>query len=235
MNEQKDPREFTPQEKLAAALVAALAEMPEVGTDSTAKIDSRKGAKSSFSYQYASLQSILRAVRPVLAKHGLGIVQVFEGEHLITTLVHSGGGMLSSGGAPCAGDKADVREWGKRATYARRYAICALLGLAPDKDVDGAPSKQLEPLAGGVKDTPPVHEVQARIEAGFKKLGFTRQQQDAMWEQHPNDPDGLLLRLLEIAKGRAAGSATFSPDEAGREAFEDAVDATADAAAQGRL
>ena len=206
MNEPKNPREFTPQEKLAAALVAALAEMPEVGTDSTAKIDSRKGAKSSFSYQYASLQSILRAVRPVLAKHGLGIVQVFEGEHLITTLVHSGGGMLSSGGAPCAGDKADVREWGKRATYARRYAICALLGLAPDKDVDGAPAQPPPPTdAQPPADAPPEEVVIERIEKGFAKLNITKEEQADLWVQFQNRPDDLLIELLEMARREKTG------------------------------
>ena len=232
-NEQRDNRPFTAQEKMYAAVAAAQAEFPEIGCDSTAKIQSKKGAGSSYSYRYASLQSILKAVRPALAKHGLAVLQFFAGDRLQTAIIHSGGGMLSSEGAPMPAPSAGaIQDWGKVVTYQRRYALCALLGLAPDKDVDGAVAQPPAPPAGGVADAPPVVEVQGRIQAGFAKLGMTQQQQDALWEQHHNDPDGLLRRLLEIAKGRSAGSRVFSPDEEGREAFEDAVDATADAAVE---
>ena len=212
MDEPQGGRPFSPQEKMAAALVAAINEMPEVGTDSRAKIDSKKGAKSSFSYQYASLQSILRAVRPVLAKHGLAVVQMFDGDTLQTTLVHSGGAMMTSPGAPCAGDAVDVREWGKRATYARRYAICALLGLAPDKDVDGAPAQPAPPPqapppteAQPPADAPPEEVVIERIEKGFRKLNITKEEQADLWTQYQYRPDDLLLELLDMARREKAG------------------------------
>ena len=207
MNEQQpERREFTPQEKMAAALVAALAEMPEIGTDSKAKIDSKKGAKSSFTYQYASLQSILKVVRPVLAKHGLGIVQFFNDDRLQTYIVHSGGAMMSSNGAPCPGDANDIREWGKRATYARRFGICAALGLAPDKDVDGAPSQSGPPAAPPPTDVRPPADapseevVLERIEKGFQFLGLDKQEQADLWTEFTHRPDELLLRLQEMAR-----------------------------------
>ena len=207
MNEPKNPREFTPQEKLAAALVAALAEIPEIGTDS--KADSGK-----YKYQYPSLQMVLRHVKPHLKKHGLAVIQQFDGDRLQTTLIHEGGAMLTSPGAPCPADgvdakgRPDFREWGKRATYARRHSLLAACGLQGDPDLDGddlAPQGPPPTDAQPPADAPPEEVVIERIEKGFAKLNITKEEQADLWEQFQNRPDDLLIELLEMARREKTG------------------------------
>ena len=217
-------REFSPQEKLAAALVAALAEMPEIGTD-------KKADLGKYKIDYLRLPTLLKHVKPILAKHGLGIVQQFNGDKLQTTLIHAGGAVLTSEGAPVAPNP-DPKKWGANASYARRYALCAMCGIAPDPDVDGDALQPAGPPAGGVADAPSAEEVEMRIAKGFEYLNLTQQQRKALREQHQRDPDGLLRRLLEMVHARSAGVQTFPPTDEGREQFDAAVDATADAAVQ---
>lgn len=124
-----------------AAFVAAQAELTNPHKDKTANI------KAGFSYTYADLATILDHVRPVLARHGLAVSQnVTEADGgrlaVSTTLVHDSGEVLTFG--PLVGDSG--RDWqglGSAITYARRYALCAALGIAADDDDDAqtAPSK----------------------------------------------------------------------------------------------
>ena len=96
-----------------------------------------------FKSRYADLHSVLVAVRPVLARHGLAITQtisVREGQvHplLETTLLHSSGAYFNST-VPLAVTKAGPQEFGSVMSYLRRYSLMALLGIAgADDDDDG--------------------------------------------------------------------------------------------------
>lgn len=140
---------------LNAALVAAMADMSGIGRDKTAKVEMKGGG--SYSYKYTDLATVFDHVRPILAKHGLGIVQDVQGLQggmigVSTILVHGASGErmifgplpMPSGGTPQA--------LGSAITYARRYALLAALGIATEDD-DGqtARTEQLAP-------TPPVSE-----------------------------------------------------------------------------
>ena len=177
---------------LMKALVAALNEMPEVGTDKQADL-------GKYRIDYLRLPTLLKIVKPVLAKHGLAVMQMFEGDRLKTVIVHEGGATMTSAGAPVPAN-ADLKKWGAGASYARRYALCAALGLAPDPDVDG------DALPGAVEDAPPEAAVRASIERGFDALELSAQQRAALLEQHQNDPDGLLERLREMFRRRGASA-----------------------------
>lgn len=90
--------------------------------------------------KYADLSAIWEMCRKPLADNGLGLVQTTEiAENnviLETTLLHSSGqwlrGKLSLNPA-----KLDPQGVGSSMTYGRRYAMCALLGIAADEDDDG--------------------------------------------------------------------------------------------------
>lgn len=106
-----------------------------------------------FKSRYADLHSVLVAVRPVLAKHGLAITQtisVREGQvHplLETTLLHSSGAYLNST-VPLAVTKAGPQEFGSVMSYLRRYSLMALLGIAgadDDDDGEGATPRGRQP------------------------------------------------------------------------------------------
>jgi hypothetical protein len=120
--------------KIAAAFVAAQAELTNPPKKS-------KANTGTYSYTYADLPAIIDHVRPVLAKHGLGISQdvlMEDGRLLIRTrIIHSSGECLEFG--PLAGSVGG--EWqkvGSGITYARRYALAAALGIAADEDDDAA-------------------------------------------------------------------------------------------------
>ena len=123
-----------PRSKVCAALVAAQADLRNPPKDKTANT-------GTYSYKYADLASILDLVRPILAKHGLAItqdVQMEDGRLLIhSRLIHSSGECLDFG--PLAGSVGSSwQQTGGGITYARRYALQAILGIAADEDDDAA-------------------------------------------------------------------------------------------------
>jgi len=140
---------------LNAAIVAAMADMSGIGRDKTAKVEMKGGG--TYSYKYTDLATVFDHVRPILAKHGLGVVQDVQALQggmigVTTILVHDqseermifGPLPMHPGGTPQA--------LGSAITYARRYALLAALGIATEDD-DGqtarkeqtAPPAQSEP------------------------------------------------------------------------------------------
>jgi hypothetical protein len=133
------------------ALAAAQAEIKTVAKDRT---------NPHFKNRYATLDAIMEAVRPVLAKHGLSIVQgctlpnEVDGRLVLfaveTMVLHASGEYLSNMVyMPIA--KQSAQDAGSALTYGRRYGVSALLSLATDDDDDGeqasAPQRQAAPAA----------------------------------------------------------------------------------------
>ena len=121
---------------IAAALASAQGEIKNPAKDKTAKISSQKGQ---YSYTYADFATSLDAIRPVLAKHKLAIVQApFMRESFVmlhTRIVHESGEWL--GNEYPVGMVADHRTMGSALSYARRYALFPLLGVQGEDDDDG--------------------------------------------------------------------------------------------------
>ena len=118
---------------LNAAIATAQGEMPAIPKDKT--VDT-----GTFKYEYADLASILAAVRPVLAKHGLALVQRLEnpsggGPSIRTELRHADGGCIAASFP--LGEWSTPQQLGSSVTYIRRYALCAMLGIAAEEDDDG--------------------------------------------------------------------------------------------------
>jgi hypothetical protein len=95
-----------------------------------------------FKSKYASLSSIWDAVRDPLTRHGLSVVQTFCPDHaegeikLVTILMHkSGQSIQSTMRMPMT--KHDPQGMGSAASYARRYALAAMVGATSDDDDDG--------------------------------------------------------------------------------------------------
>lgn len=111
-------------------------------------------SKQGFKYTYADLSATLEATRPLLSKYGLCVSQLCEeaagnnGDNMaITTmLMHESGQFLSSHYSmpipQIKGSNANLtQEAGACVTYMRRYAYCAILGIAAT-DTDGVPEQQ---------------------------------------------------------------------------------------------
>lgn len=131
---------------LAEALALAQGEFPAIEKERTAQI---KSDKASYSYSYADLADILAAVRKPLSSHGLSVVQPITwaggAPWLITRLLHSSGEWLESSYRLDTYER--PQEMGSGITYARRYALTALLGIAAEEDDDGAAAQR------GAKET----------------------------------------------------------------------------------
>lgn len=126
-----------------ARLAAALSEMHSPKADKV---------NPAFKSRYASLDGILDTVRPILAKHGLGLTQAIvasEGRVGVRTSIVHPDGILDMGEVSVA-VKPDTtaQQIGSSITYLRRQSIQAAMGIATDTDDDGASAS--EPTSGVV-------------------------------------------------------------------------------------
>ena len=102
--------------------------------------------KQAYGYMYADLASVLENTRPLLSKYELSVTQLCgtdaAGVNVETVLLHSSGEWLSTSiVVPTSVSKglSAAQAVGVCITYGRRYALCALLGVAQvDEDTDAA-------------------------------------------------------------------------------------------------
>lgn len=120
---------------LAAALAKAQAEFPAIPRDRTVEVTTRAGGK--YKFAYAPLDTIMEKIRPTLKANGLAFMQSLNGESLTTTLLHTSGEWLASDPMPVRVADSGPQAFGSAITYARRYAITAMLGIVTEEDDDG--------------------------------------------------------------------------------------------------
>lgn len=134
---------------LAAALAKAQAGFTFASKSAEAPILSK--GKDGKTYQsgkrtYADLQSVLDAVREGLASNGIAVIQApmpcqKDGILLRTTLAHESGEWIASELELPNDRMGGVQGMGSALTYARRYALAAMVGIAQDDD-DGETAMQ---------------------------------------------------------------------------------------------
>ena len=115
--------------ELATALAKAQAEITDAKKDAT---------NPHFNKQYADLASIWDACRAALTKNGISVVQMTRPSDaqevvVITRLCHSSGEWMQ-GELALPVTKGDAQGYGSALTYARRYALAAAVGVAPEDD-----------------------------------------------------------------------------------------------------
>ena len=128
---------------IAAALAKAQAELTNPEKSLTAIIRSSNPRESDQTFRYAALSSGLDIVRKSLGAHEIATVQTTAIDkeagliRLTTVLAHSSGEWLSSEWPVCAiSETAAPRRMGAALTYARRYALFTLVGIAGEDDLD---------------------------------------------------------------------------------------------------
>lgn len=124
-----------PVASLAAALAKVQAELPKVERDRTVEVTQKNG--QTYSYSYVTLANLSDAILPVLTKHGLSFVAMpgagADGKMCVRYhLMHESGEVLS-GEFPISGE-GGIQMIGGRITYARRYCLAAVVGVAADED-----------------------------------------------------------------------------------------------------
>lgn len=96
-----------------------------------------------FKSKYSDLSSVWDACRKPLSENGLSVSQVTnstpEGHPVITTILMHSSGEWISGELMMNPSKVDPQAVGSAITYGRRYALAAIVGIAPeDDDAEGA-------------------------------------------------------------------------------------------------
>jgi ERF superfamily. len=128
---------------IAAALAKAQAKLvnPEKSLTATIRLDRRGETERSF--RYAPLSSGLEIVRKTLSEFEIATIQTTGIEpgtgivNLTTTLAHASGEWIASDWPVCQlADLESPRRMGAALTYARRYALFTLVGIAGEDDLD---------------------------------------------------------------------------------------------------
>jgi ERF superfamily len=166
---------------IAAALAKAQAELTNPEKSLVATIRASNPREMDQTFRYAALSSGLDIVRKALGGHEIAIVQTTAIDkeagliRLTTTLAHASGEWLSSEWPVCPiVETAAPRRMGAALTYARRYALFTLVGIAGEDDPD-APDLG----AGGDSDNNPRLDIQTSpkplaAEPRFAPLGASR-------------------------------------------------------------
>ena len=139
---------------IAAALAKAQRDLTNPEKSLTATIQSPFPREGTRTFRYAPLSSGLEIIRRSLTQQEIATVQTTSIDkdagvvRLTTVLAHSSGEWISSDWPVCAiSDTAAPRRMGAALTYARRYALFTLVGIAGEDDVD-APDLNAPPGPG---------------------------------------------------------------------------------------
>jgi len=149
---------------LAAALAKAQAELVNPEKSLTATIRTGRPGEGERSFRYAPLSSGLDIVRKTLGQHEIATVQTTAIDreagvvNLTTMLAHASGEWIASDWPVCpVAETANPQRMGAALTYARRYALFTLVGIAGEDDLD-APDLCASPptaaITGAMGPTP---------------------------------------------------------------------------------
>ena len=151
---------ITPE--LITALINVQSEIQHAGKD---------GKNPYFGSEYATLEAVISAVKPVLNKYGVMFQQLSSpNDHgaAVETVFYGHGGFLSSGVVSLPTDKRDPQAFGGALTYAKRYSLALACGIGHQRDDDLEKAmesfRKVEPEKNkSHQDLPP--KLQAHIEA----------------------------------------------------------------------
>jgi hypothetical protein len=139
---------------IAAALARAQAELANPEKTHTAVIRSPFPREDDRTFRYASLASGLDIIRKTLSQQEIATVQTTRIEqatgqiHLTSLLAHASGEWISSDWPVCASKDVEApHRMGAALTYARRYALFALVGIAGEDDLDAPDAIAPPPVA----------------------------------------------------------------------------------------
>jgi hypothetical protein len=144
---------------LASALAKAQAELVNPEKSLTGTIRTGRPGEGNGSFRYAPLSSGLDIVRKTLGKHEIATLQTTAIDkdtgavNLSTMLAHASGEWIASDWPVCAiAETANPQRMGAALTYARRYALFTLVGIAGEDDLD-APNLCTPPSTSATRAT----------------------------------------------------------------------------------
>jgi len=147
MTEKSEPKPV--HKGLYAALAAAQAEMGKASKDTN---------NTHFNRKYADLASVCDACMPALSRHGIAVLQPAyddeSGRYIKTIFAHGESGETAECRVPLIVSKNDMQGYGSAATYARRYGLMGMAGIAPEDD-DGHAAAKSPPMAEPIRREEP--------------------------------------------------------------------------------
>jgi len=177
-------------ETLAQAFVRAQGEMHH------AKLDAKN---THFKSSYATLQSVIDAVKPALNRNGLAFLQRAEpvdgGVMVETVFLHVSGDQMSAGKVHVPTSKFDAHGTGSAYTYAKRYGLAMACGIGSDEDDDG------NQAAANPPQRRPTSVASAVIETGGAKFdeGLRDELVEAIDQCFVDDPETGLVCVDEVS------------------------------------
>ena len=157
---------------LAAALAKAQIELANPEKSLVGTIEPRTGEGGQRLFRYAPLSSGLEIVRKTLGQHEIATVQTTAIDqtagiiNLTTVLAHASGEWIASDWPVCAiSETATPHRMGAALTYARRYALFTLVGIAGEDDLD-APDLVAPTGSASATEKPDILNQNGRLSGG---------------------------------------------------------------------
>src|SRR6266850_7352901 len=221
MRRQSMPRSSETVAALATALAKAQAALVNPEKSLVAKIRNGRPGEGERSFRYAPLASGLDIVRKTLGQHEIATVQTTAIDpatkmvHLTTMLAHASGEWIASDWPVCPiTETANPQRMGAALTYARRYALFALVGIAGEDDLDapdlahGTPSPSgLTGISAGARPLRPDDSRRPARKPGNGRTGPKDERRAALDStQSAEVRDRLLNEIQAIASADLAAS-----------------------------
>jgi hypothetical protein len=226
---------------IASALAKAQAELVNPEKSLTATIRSVRPGEAERSFRYAPLASGLDIVRKTLGQHEIATVQTTAVDqaagfvNLTTMLAHASGEWIASDWPVCSiAEMANPHRMGAALTYARRYALFTLVGIAGEDDLD-APDLCATPpttaartgMGSGELRLPPRSDGNGRTRGEVKAASapvLSSEKSAALRDRLLGEIDGLQAQesATNWARGALAGKNQLTSSDASvlEEAFE---------------
>src|SRR5947208_13583103 len=219
------PRSSESVAALASALAKAQAELINPEKSLTATIRIGRPGEGERSFRYAPLSSGLDIVRKTLGQHEIATLQTTAIDqtagmvNLTTTLAHASGEWIASDWPVCPiAETANPQRMGAALTYARRYALFTLVGIAGEDDLDapdlcdGPPSSSSSPVDRAFKPKEDQSRVPARTPGNGRGRGGRKGETPVTLD--PEQSAALREKLLiEMGNIQAADLAATSAGE----------------------
>lgn len=161
------PRDFAPAIDGAQIGGIALALAKAQAVMGRAKKDSKN---PHFKSSYADLSSVMDACIGPLSENGIAVIQPTGrdeyGEYAETVLIHGESGQSLRCRVPLIVGKNDMQGYGSAVTYARRYGLMCMAGIAPDDDDGNAAAASMQ----GNKHQAPQFDAKAAADRIIRKL-----------------------------------------------------------------
>ena len=202
------PRSSETVAALASALAKAQAELINPEKSLTATIRTGRPWEGERRFRYAPLSSGLDIVRKTLGQHEIATLQTTAIDqtagmvNLTTTLAHASGEWIASDWPVCpVTETAHPQRMGAALTYARRYALFTLVGIAGEDDLDAPDLCEVPPSS-------PMSRLSPRTPVNGRGREATKPEHSATidGEQSAALRDRLLAEIGEIASAERAVS-----------------------------